>query len=433
LKARLNNHFKDDLLRHTAILFSGMMVVHASNLAFQMLVSRKLPEIEYALLTAFLAALAIISYPLLTLTTGLGHYCSLMRQENRTGDIKRLLGKWMLLSGLPALALGSAAIVFHIPVSSFLHLDRAAPVIIAGAVLPALFWFPVLNGAAQGLQLFGLNSASAIFGALLKLIMGAGLVWFWHPACGWAMVGHSAGIYLSVAVLMLGLFVVLRHETTTTRALPSLRLYLGQSLIVQIAFAILMNADVILVKHFLPDDTAFPYAATLGRIVAFLPGAIGMAMFPKVASTGGGTREHQTIFLRSLVYTGACVAVSAVACLLAPGLLLRLFFGITDAPATMLELTRIMTLAMAASALLNTVMQYLLAQRNFAAARPIIIACAGYLITAYLFRDQSASIATAAAAFNGLALVACIVITMKKIPTSPSATEISSPNQPSHT
>ena len=52
--------FADDLLRHTSILFSGMMVVHVCNMLFQMGVSRALPQEEYALLAAFLGGLAII-------------------------------------------------------------------------------------------------------------------------------------------------------------------------------------------------------------------------------------------------------------------------------------------------------------------------------------------------------------------------------------
>ncbi len=420
MKAGLNNLFKDDLLRHTVILFSGMMVVHISNLAFQMLVSRKLPEIEYALLTAFLALIGIISYPLLTLTTGVSHYASIMRQQERTGDIKRLLQKWLGLTGAVSGLLCLLTITFNGPVSAFLHFDRAAPVIIAGAVLPALFWFHVLMGAAQGMQLFGWNSLAGILGALFKLIVGAGLVWFWYPACGWAMVGHSGGIYVSAAIILFGLAFQLRGDRSTTEALPSLRGYLGRGLFVQIAFAVLMNADVILVKHFLPDDTEFPYAATLGRIVAFMPMAIAFAMFPKVSAHGAYNDEHRRIFLRSFGYTALCVAGAALACLIMPGFILRILFGITDATPTMLELTRLMTLAMSACALLNTTVQFLLAQRRFAPLIITILCCPLYLLAARLFHAESAHIAIAAIAFNTLALVSSLLAAARK-PHSPQA------------
>ena len=395
-----------------------MMVVNVCNLVYQMAVGRafrKIPE-EYALLAAFLGVLAIISYPLATLTTGLGHYCSLLRQEGRTGDVKRLLRKWMLLTSVPGFLLGAAIIVFNGSVADFMYLNRFAPVIIAGAVLPAMFWLPVLTGASQGLQLFGWSSVSSITGAVLKLFLGAGLVWLWHPSCGWAMLGHSAGLYLSAAVLAAGLFLVLRAGTETSEPLPSLRFYLLQSSFVLTAFAVLMNADVILVKHYLPDNTEFAYAATLSRTVAFLPMAVAMAMFPKVASSGGATAEHRKIFLHSFGYTALCVAVAAIACLVFPRLLLHILFGIHDASDSMVQLTQLMALAMSASALLNIAIQFLLAQRRFKETLGVGFFCLLYLLSAHLFHGTARQIAVEAGIFNTAALLAALYAVLRLKP-----------------
>jgi len=416
IRSRFAALFADDLLRHTAILFAGMMVVHVCNLVYQMAVSRVLPKEEFALLAAFLGVLAIISYPLATLTTGLSRYSSLLRQEGRTGDIKRLLRKWLLLTGVPAFLLGATVVVFNDPVAGFMNLDRAAPVVIAGVVLPAMFWLPVLTGAAQGLQLFGWSSLSGILGSVLRLLLGAGLVWFWYPACGWAMVGHSSGIYLSAAVLAAGLFLVLRGGDETSAALPSMRFYLLQSVFVQIAFAVLMNADVVLVKHYLPDNTEFAYASTLGRIVAFLPMAVAMAMFPKVASSGGATAEHQKIFLRSFGFTALCVAAAAAGCLLLPRLLLHILFGIHAASDSMVQLTRLMALAMAASALLNIAVQFLLAQHRFKETLGVGFFCLLYLLSAHLFHGTAQQIAVAAGIFNVAALLAGLYAVLRLKP-----------------
>jgi Na+-driven multidrug efflux pump len=396
-----------------------MMVANVCNLVYQMAVSRVLPKEEYALLAAFLGVLAIISYPLATLTTGLGRYSSLLRQEGRAGDIKRLLRKWMLLTGVPAFLLGAAVVVFNDPVAGYMHLDRAAPVVIAGVVLPALFWLPVLTGAAQGLQLFGWSSGSNIAGSMLKLMLGAGLVWFWHPSCGWAMVGHSAGICLSAAVLAAGLFLVLHGGNETSAALPSMRFYLLQSLFVQIGFAMLMNIDVVLVKHYLPDNTEFAYASTLGRIVAFLPMAVGMAMFPKVASSGGATAEHRKIFLHSFGYTAICVAAAALGCLVCPRLLLHILFGIRAASDSMVQLTRLMALAMAASALLNIVIQFLLAQHRFKETFAVVVSCLFYLLSAHFFHDTAPQIAVASGVFNVVALLAALYAVLRLKPEEP--------------
>jgi O-antigen/teichoic acid export membrane protein len=406
LRNRLRALVTDDLLKHTAILFAGMMAVHICNLVYQMAVSRALPQEEYALLAAFLGALAIVSYPLATLTTGLSHYSSLLYQNGRSGDVKRLLRKWLLLTGIPAFLLGAVVVLFNGPVTGFMNLNRFAPVIIAGAVLPAMFWLPVLTGAAQGLQLFGWCSAANIAGAVLRLLLGAGFVWFLYPACGWAMLGHGASIYLSAAVLMAGLFLVLRAGTETAEKLPSLRIYLLQSFLVQTGFAVLMNADVVLVKHYLPENTEFAYAATLGRIAAFLPMAVAMAMFPKVVSSGRATPEHRRIFFRSFGYTALFVAAAAAGCLALPRLLLHILFGIRDAPASLILLARLMALAMSASALLNVTVQFLLAQHRGREAFITGGVSLLYLLSAHLFHGTALQIAAASGICNAAALLA---------------------------
>ena len=416
LKKRIAGLFADELLRHTAILFAGMMVVHVCNLAYQMAVSRILPETEYTLLAAFIGVLAIIGYPLSTLTAGLSHYSSLLHQEGRVGDVKRLLRKWLLLTGVPAFLLGVAVVVFNGPVAGFMQLNRFAPVIIAGALLPALFWLPVLAGAAQGLQLFGWSSASNIFGAVFRLLLGAGFVWFLYPACGWAMLGHGVGIYVSVAVLLAGMFLTLRGGTETGLSLPSMRFYLLQSFFLQIAFAVLMNADVVLVKHYLPENIEFAYAATLGRIVAFLPMAVATAMFPKVASAGGATPEHRRIFFHSFGYTALCVAAAAAGCFAVPRLLLHILFGIHDASASIVLLTRLMALAMSASALLNVIVQFLLAQRRFKASIPLVFGALLYLLSVYFFHGNASQVAVASGVFNTIALLAGLYTVLRLKP-----------------
>jgi O-antigen/teichoic acid export membrane protein len=279
-----------------------------------------------------------------------------------------------------------------------------------------MFWSPVLAGAAQGLQLFGWSSASGIFGALVRFLLGAGLVWFLYPACGWAMLGHGAGIYMSAAVLASGLFLVLRGGVKTGLPLPSMRFYLLQSFFVQIAFAVLMNADVVLVKHYLPDNTEFAYAATLGRIVAFLPMAVAIAMFPKVSSSGGATAEHRRIFFHSFGYTALFVAAAAISCFVFPRLLLHILFG-KDSP-EMVQLTRLMAIAMSASALLNVIVQFLLAQRRFKETLGVGIACLLYLLSAYFFHRAAWQIAVVSGVFNTGALLTGLYAVLRLNPDS---------------
>ena len=406
LRSIISRFPADDLLRHAGILFSGMMVVHVCNFLFQMAVSRVLPDDEYTLLMAFLAVLAIVARPLSTLTTGVGHYSSLLHQEDRSGDVKRLLMKWLLITGIPSFLMGAVTIVFRESLAGFLHLDRVAPVIIAGAVLPGLFWVPILSGASQGLQFFKLGASASVFGVLVRLGFGAGFVWFLYPACGWAMLGHGLSVYATWVVLFVGLLWMLRGRTATKERLPSMRFYLLQSFFVLAAYAVLFTADVIFVKHYLPGDVEFAKAATLGRLVAFLPGAIVMAMFPKVASRGAGSKEQYRVFMRSLGLTALVVAAAVLGCFLCSGLLARILFGIADAPVRLKQMIGSMSFVMGFSALLNVMVQFLLAQRRFKVTLIVLGAALLYGVGVFFFHATTWQIIWVAGVANVLAFFA---------------------------
>ncbi len=351
----------DALLKHTLIIFVGMMGVHICNLAFQMLVSRVLPESEYALLTAFLGALAFLQYPLGTLSTGMTHYSSLLIQDGRDGDVLRLTRKWISLSLVPALILMALICAFYKPLTAFLHLERSAPVMITGLMIPAIFILPVLNGVFGGMQRFGSGLASSISGAFVRVSSCAIFVCLLFPACGWALLGHSLGMYVSILVLLI-LLLKNRIVKASTEPLPSMRIFLAKSFIVQAGYAFLMTADVIFVKHFLPNETEFAYAATLGRLVVFLGGAVAVAMFPKVSSEKTGSKEHFNIFVRSLGITAFFAGGAMLGCLLLPKLPLLILFGIKSPTESLIFLVRLMSIAMFFNALLNVVIQFLLAQ-----------------------------------------------------------------------
>ncbi len=376
----MNKLRADDLAKHSAIVFAAMMVVNVCNMVFQMVMGRVLPEAEFTLLAAFLGVLVIMQRPLATLRTGLSYYSSLLCQDGNAGDIKRLVRKWLLVSGGPALLLCLASLLLCDSLANFFHLQRREPVLIAGAILPALFWTPVLSGAAQGFQKFGLGAVSIIVGAGFRLLLGGGFVLFLYPACGWAMLGHGLGMYACMAVLCVGLWFSLRGTSVSGKPLPSIHNYLVQSFFVLAAHAVLMNADVIFVKHYAPSDTQFAFAATLGRMVVFLPGAIVMAMFPKVASRGNLSNAQRRVFLRSLSYTALFVFATVVGCVALPGLLLRILFGITDASLYLKQMVGVMAGIMGLSALLNVVIQFLLAQHRFAGLSGVVLMAIIYYI-----------------------------------------------------
>jgi len=397
---------RDDLFRHTSLLFFASIVTSFGNIGYQMVVGRALPGEEYALLATFLALFIILARPLGTLSTGINHYTSLLVQEGRRSVVPRLLKKWVLLAGGSSVVLSVVCILFAERIATFFHLERVAPVVVSAAALPAIFIAPVLGGVLQGLQRFLWISVAGISNALGRVVFGGLLVTLLFPACGWAMVGHVGGMYLALLVSLAALLPLLRNRESDGSPVPSMRLYLVQCFFIQISVAVLMTADVVLVKHFLPENTDFAYAATLGRMVAFMAASVAMAMFPKVSSSRGKmTREHRKVYLRSQLYTTCLVGASLAVCILFPASMLRFLFKITHPSVEILSYTRWMALVMAASTLFNINVFLLLAQRRFKLLSISVVCAALYLGGIYLYHGSAYHIVVFAGVANMIALV----------------------------
>ena len=403
---------RDALFRHAALLFFASILAAVGNVGFQMIVGR-MPQTEYALLATFLALFAIVVRPLGTLTTGISHYTSILRKEGREDCIRGLLVKWLLLSGIPAILLAVICFLFSQQIASFFHLERVAPVWVSAVALPALFIGPVLAGTLLGLQKYRWSAIAGIISAFGRVALGAIFVFVLYKASGWALAGHVGSRYIFVILCFCGLQPLLRSKRGKCRKLPSLKLYLSQCFIIQMSAAVLMTADVVLVKHFIPSDIEFAYAATLGRMVAFMAAPVVLAMFPKVSSEGEFTHQHRRIYLRSMLYSSFIIMGSLLVCLVFPRGTLHFLYPLVRPSETLLGLTRWMAVAMAFATFLNINVFMLLAQRRFRHLAVTVVCAVAYLGVVSLFHSSSYAVVFAAIAFNFIAFSITTIAILK--------------------
>jgi len=410
---------QNQMLHHSALLLAGYAGAHLLNLLYQMVVSRTLAPTEYALLAAFIGLLLILQYPLMTLTTGLSRYSSLLMQAGRSGDVRRLLSRWLARSATAGILLATPCIVYRHTLAAMFHIDRIGPILVTALSLPVFLMLPIVLGVSQGIQRFGWNSTTTMAGSLVRLTLGSAFVLLLHPTSGWGLLGHSAGLAVNVFLLALALYGLLHKYPSTAAPLPHLRLFLAQSGAVQIAYAVLMTADVILMKHFIPTETEFAYAATLGRLAVFLSSTIVIAMFPKVTTTGPLSPQQYRIFAQSLLFTTLCAVLAVTGCWLFPQWLLRLFFGIADPSPALRYMTVSMAAIMGLSAILNTCLQFLVARQHFAPTLWVLAAAAGYLLGSTLWHQHPGQILLLAALANALPLLAILPACRRPTPALP--------------
>ncbi|MEI6892282.1 MAG: glycosyltransferase [Pontiella sp.] len=396
---------RDSLFCHAMMLFMASMVANVCNVAFQMVVVRALSPMDYALLATFLSLFAIVARPLGTLATATTHYTSLLMQEGRSGTVKRLVRKWLLIAACPSIVCSAICIVFARQIAASFNLERVAPVVVSAAALPALFLTPVIGGALRGMQQFGWSAVASVAGAVGRVCIGAALVLLLFPACGWALLGHVGGAYINLLISLVVLFVLIVRFTPDHEKLPSFRLYLFQCFFIQFGMALLMNGDMVFVKHFLPAETDFAKAATLGRMVVFLTASITMAMFPKLSSAGKFTKKHRQIYLRGVAYTSLFLLGSFLICVFFPHFLHRFLFRVLEPSPELIAQTRWMAVVMGITVLLGVNNSLLLAQRRFKAASIVVISALLYYGGVQIFHANTFEIIAVAGGANLLGLV----------------------------
>lgn len=380
---------KDDLVKHSTIMFVGMMGVNVCNMLFQAFMGRTLSPNEYGNLNALLGVLNIFFIPLGVVSAGIGRYSSLLKREGRTGDIRRLVIKWLIVIGGAGAFFSICCFIFSDQISSFLHLDRSAPVIITGFILLGIFCRPVVGGALHGLQYFTLYSLFQSLSALIKLIAGVLLVMFVATAAGWGLLGHGIGAY---GALLIGSFFLIRelsHHKPTDQPLPSLKGYMFTSFFILLGYAVLMTGDVVIVKHLYPQVAGeYAFAAILGRMVVFIPQAFAMTMFPKVVSARGASYREWKMLMYTMGLTLLFTVAGAVGITLLPKLAFRILFGMADPVSETVSWCIAISWAMIPVALVNVVMRYYMALNLFRVLVAIPIASLIFVACAFFWKGS---------------------------------------------
>ena len=100
---RLNFFKNDKFTKDSIILFLGLLIAHLLTFLFQVVMGRTLISEEYAILITLLGILNIFIIPIGVVATTINRFSSLLIQQNRQGDIKRLFYYWwkrMLIIGI---------------------------------------------------------------------------------------------------------------------------------------------------------------------------------------------------------------------------------------------------------------------------------------------------------------------------------------------
>ncbi|MHB1711680.1 MAG: glycosyltransferase, partial [Acidimicrobiales bacterium] len=296
------------------------VAVNLSNFVFHLVLSRLLGPAGYGALGALLNVTAVIGVPLAAVSVTVAQSVARRPDPADTPPLGRLLR----LSAVAAVAGFGLWLAATPTIDRFFHLHSPGATIVLGLWLVPALPGAVLEGVVLGQRRFRVAGLGQVAGVLVRLAVGVVLVELGFGVIGGVAATAAAGSVV-VAVYAVSLRSALGGEG---RFAPRA----GDALLSTIALggaALLTSIDAWLARHFLAAHAAglFTAAATAGNIALFLPGAITMVYFPRLAASRGRGPEARQALARATGLVAVLGLGSAAVMALVPGLVVDLLFG----------------------------------------------------------------------------------------------------------
>jgi O-antigen/teichoic acid export membrane protein len=341
------------------LVLSGIASLTVGNAAFHLLAARLLGPSQYSEVVSLVAAQGLITLPFGGIQYAVARFVAEDAARGDAGAVSAFVRR-----ALFGTLVGSAAITAAVTAASplvrhALGVEKLTPVVLAALyMLPALL-APTMWGVAQGLQRFGLISASLIVGvvsriglilALIPLGLGVGGV------MGATFVGGILALLAPLPFVLLWARGPRRAGSGPTNR--TVLLYVAPVVAGTLAVTSLTTIDLIAAKVSLSAHDAGIYgsASFIGRLLLYLPMTIATVLLPKVTSRAAVRRDTREILYASLAVTAVFSLVGTALLITLPHLVVGATFGAKYNGAV--PLIGLFGLAMSTYALLNVLLAY---------------------------------------------------------------------------
>ena len=389
---------RDDFLLHTGVMVLGTKLGDLFNFIYRIALVRLLTLDEYGSLNSLISFTMIIS-PFIVpfqpaLTKSLAGYLG----KDEFGKARYVTEKAGVTLGIFS-ALVMAIFIFDAfftgCLSNYLNINNRYYTVLIGLVVAGSIITSVPWAFLQGAQLFTSMAWIAAISAFIKLTLGLGLVYLGFKISG----GLWGFILYSLYILLVGTIYIKRYykrrgiekiRPVMVSMAPVYRYFIPTGLLLGSFFA-LTNMDVVLVRHFHPQESGiYSLAQMAGLIIFFLPGSVAMVIFPKVAAARAVQADGLSLLKKSLVLVAGFCLLGVLAFSIFPAGLLHIITGKINPQS--IPLVPWFALAMSFHALTMLVLFYHLACHNTRIVLPMVVLAAAEAATIYLFHPTIRSI-----------------------------------------
>ncbi|MBU0679517.1 MAG: hypothetical protein KJ626_15560 [Verrucomicrobia bacterium] len=400
----------DKLLRHSFFMMAVANISFIANTLYHVAMGWLLPPAEYGVLASMSGAVLLMLIPMDAMRSAMGHFSARLVVEGKAAEVRALAAFWARRLAFVSIPLTLILLLFSGPIAGFFQMSSRAPVAVTALVMGAVMFVPILIGAHQGLQSFSWMASVMHGWSVVRLLAGASLVLVVGRSAVFGLSGHLLGVLTSASLGIVGLRVLLKSADGDVAPVRGVNLYLFRSLLVLGAYALLMNADTLIIKRFFDPETAGLYvrAPSIARLVIFVVIPIGLVLFPKVASTGGTSEGDWRTFGKAIGLSLVVVLSAVAACCLFPRIPLFLVYGDREPAVEMVQLVRAFACAMAPLAMGYLMINFELAQHRFKALNIIILCAVAYIAGVVIWHESIWQIVTILGVCNLVGMISLI-------------------------
>lgn len=405
MRKRLKQIVLNPLFSGSAVMIVGSNAANVINYIYHFVIGKLLGPAGYGELVALISLIGLLGIIPSSFNLVIIKYISSAKNKDEVVALANWLKDRTLKIALVFFILIIAASPFIV---SFLHISQIWYVFLIATAfffsLPSL----VNRSILQGLLRFKVMIGSILIENIVKLVLAVVLI-----LIGFGIGGAITGFMFAAVVGWYFSEIYLKYlKKERNINIPNIRPMILFALPVMVqTFAItsLYSSDVILVKHFFSSHDAGIYSAisTLGKIIFFGAGPIGMVMFPIVARRQARGEDYKRVFLYSAFATLFLSVIVLLIYWLFPSFVIRALYNsdFLQAEGLLVWFGLFMSLFTLCSLLINYSLSL---GRTKVVAFPLLAAFA-QIVLIYVFHQSLFSVIVVSAAVVTLLLISLLI------------------------
>lgn len=313
------------------ILFVLFTIANGTNYLYQIVMGRMLSIEDFGTLNSLLSLFMMTAVPAGAITSLVAKYLIEYKSAGRTELYGVFVFRAMKVALLGFALISILGVAVSPLVAQYLNINSLPLVSIVMVMIGLNVLVSVTTGAIQGLKQFLALGLIGVILPVLKLVFGFVLIWL-----GFRLFGALSAIVLAIAVtFLIGIYYIRRRVSVRDRGEVKLenasyvRFFLS-AFSLSAFMAVLMNMDMLVVKHYLPQSTAGLYspAMVLSHAILYAPSALVQVMFPLVVEANvKAPLSGYKLFVKVLLINAGIITACVIGLWLTSGVVILLLFG----------------------------------------------------------------------------------------------------------